>query len=98
MLTECFEEAQAAFEGKPFQHYIHHEPIKYNRYRVLEDFEYDHRDQDIKHGVYHLKKGQIFDLHADEDPQYFMPDRSKLELICVVKRGGCDCHPKEEIE
>ena len=79
LMEDAFKSMNGDFTG------IWHKPMrikkeKQNRYLVLRDFTYKHVDQDINHGVYRFKKGQVIKLRL-EDPQYFMPDRSNLKLL-----------------
>lgn len=56
-------------------------PVEMLVYEVQSDFSYNHTDQDIRHGVYNFKKGEVIALRADEEPMYFMPDRSNLKQL-----------------
>lgn len=79
-IKDALDATMAKLSGKEHKSKIAPHSVTEYKFKVLEDFTYDHTDQDVLHGKYEFKKDQIIYLRKREDP-YFMPDRSKLEYL-----------------
>lgn len=78
-LADGFAAISAALMGVPYKSKMPVWRVKYQYYEVLVDFTYHHCDQDVNHGTYNLKKGDVVKLR--EEPMYFMPDRSNMKFL-----------------
>ncbi len=87
MMRDAFKSIAAKMCGLPYKSQIPFMSTKWLEYIVLEHFIYNHIDQDVNHGTYTFTKGEFIKLRADTDPQFFMPDRSKLLLNRVYTKG-----------
>ncbi len=86
-MEDAFKAVQAAMMGLPYKSKIPFMTTSYIEYLILEDFEYMHYDQDVSHGLYKFKKGELVSLRADTDPMFFLPDRSKMLVNRVYTKG-----------